>query len=376
MRALLVFLIAGGPVLAAATDAASAAPASTAAPIVDRAWELTGNFRTGVGFKENVLLSPIHSDDSAFTRNEAEVFWWLLPTERFEAIAFTNVAHTRFHDSAENPRELQAFAHGEARWFATPTMQATAVVEGYQLDQVFDLSASSSERVTEQLSVKGGLVSTVLRWDFLPRAWLEVKPTVQRDRYRDGSDDNNQQIGRATLGRSWRDGRIDLTLSAQLLKRNYLYRPRFTAGGRPLFGTDLDFEQREGELNLTIVWDKARHWSTVTLVTTGNNRDNGERYFDYRRRSLRQELVWKNKPWRVRLVGRATRYDYDTQEADIGINPPKRLKEEYLGQLRVERRLTERAVVFADYTWERSRANVALTSYKVKTAVTGLDWAF
>ncbi|HEY1111300.1 MAG TPA: hypothetical protein VGE76_21780 [Opitutaceae bacterium] len=371
MRALLVVLIASGPVVATAADAAS-----SAAPVVDRAWELTGNFRTAVGFKENVLLSAIHADDSAFTRNEAEIFWWLLPTERFEALAFANVAHTRFHDSTENPRELQAFAHGEARWYATPTVQATAIVEGYQLDQVFDLSASSAERVTEQLSVTGGLVSTVFRWDFLPRTWLELKPTAQRDRYRDGSDDNNQQSGRATLGRSWRDGRIELTLAGQLLQRNYLYRPRFTAGGRPLFGTDLDFEQREGELNLTVIWDKARHWSTVTAAIAGDNRDNGERYFDYRRRSLRQELVWKNKPWRVRLVGRATRYDYDTQEADIGINPPKRLKEEYLAQLRIERRLTERALLFADYLWERSRANVPLTSYTVKTALAGLDWSF
>lgn len=371
MRALLVVLIASGPASAAVADAAS-----PATPVVDRAWELTGNFRTAAGFKENVLLSAIHADDSAFTRHEAEVFWWLLPTGRFEALAFANVSHTRFHDSAENPRELQAFAHGEARWYATPTVQATAVVEGYQLDQVFDLSASSAERVTEQLSVKGGLVSTVFRWDFLPRTWLELKPTVQRDRYRDGSDDNNQQIGRATLGRSWRDGRIELTLAGQLLKRDYLYRPRFTAGGRPLFGTDLDFEQHEGELNLTIIWDKARRWSTVTVATAGDNRDNGERYFNYRRRSLRQELVWKSKPWRVRLIGRATRYDYDTQEADIGINPPKRLKEEYLAQLRAERRLSERALLFADYLWERSRANVPLTSYKVKTALAGLDWSF
>lgn len=371
MRALLVALIVCGPVLAAAADAVS-----PPAPVVDRAWELTGNFRTAVGFKENVLLSAIHADDSAFTRNEAEVFWWLLPTERFEALAFANVAHTRFHDSADNPRELQAFAHGEARWFATPTLQATAVAEGYQLDQVFDLSANSAERVTEQLSVKGGLISTFARWDFLPRTWLELKPTIQRDRYRDGSDDNNQQVGRVTLGRSWRDGRIELTLAGQLLRRDYLYRPRFTAGGRPLFGTDLRFEQREGELNLTVIWDRARHWSTITVATRGDNRDNGEGYFDYRRHSLRQELVWKSKPWRVRLVGRATRYDYVTQEAGIGINPPKRIKEEYLAQARIERRLTERAMLFVDYLWERSRSNFPMTSYKVKTALAGVDWAF
>ncbi len=370
MRTLLLVLLASGPLSVAAADAASAAPA------VARAWELTGNFRTAAGYKENVLLSAIHADASAFTRQEAEIFWWLLPTERFESLAFANVAHTRFHDSAENPRELQAFAHGEARWYAAPSVQAAALIEGYQLDQVFDLSASSAERVTEQLSVKGGLVSVALRWDFLPHAWLEVKPTLQRDRYRDGSDDNEQQLGRATLGRSWREGRIELTLAGQLLRRDYRYRPRFTAGGRPLFGTDLAFAQREGELNLAVVWDKARQWRTLTAVIAGDNRDNGERYFDYRRRSLRQELVWKNKPWRVRLIGRATRYDYDTQEADVGINPPKRLKEEYLAQLRVERRLTERAQLFADYLWERSRANVPLTSYKVKTALAGLDWSF
>src|SRR5688572_2932815 len=55
-----------------------------------RRWELTGNMRTAVGYKENILLSALHIEDSAFVQAEAEVFWWRLPTERFEALAFVS----------------------------------------------------------------------------------------------------------------------------------------------------------------------------------------------------------------------------------------------------------------------------------------------
>lgn len=341
-----------------------------------RSWELTGNLRTSAGFKENVLLSAVRSEDSAFARAEAEVFWWRPPTERFEALAFANAALTRFFDSAENPREWQAFAHAEARWFASPAFQATGVVEGYHLDQVFDLSASHAEQLTTQLAVTGALTSVALRWNLRPTTWLELKPTAQRDRYRDGSDDNTQQIGRLTLGRSWLEGRLELSLAGQLLRRNYDHRLRYTIGGRPVTGADLDFEQRDGEATLAIVWDKARRWSTTTAALFGTNEDNGSGYFDYRRRSLRHEIAWKNDAWRVRLTGRAARYDYDVQTQGIGMNPPHRIKEEFLAQARVERQLTARLTVYTDLLWERSRSNDPLASYRVKTALAGVDFAY
>ncbi len=44
-------------------------------------------------------------------------------------------------------------------------------------------------------------------------------------------------------------------------------------------------------------------------------------------------------------------------------------------QARVEREWKRHLSIFAEYTWERSRSNDPLASYRAKTARTGLDWA-
>lgn len=359
---------------AAVSAAAETAPAPELPPAPT--WDLTGNLRTAFGYKENILLSAVRSVDSPFARAEAEVFWWRFPTERFEALAFANAAVTRFTDADDNPREWQAFAHGEARWFLSRTVQATAVAEGYRLDQVFDLSATSAERATARLEVTGVLASAVLRWDLRPHTWLEVKPAAQRDRYRDGSDDNTQHLGRVTLGRTWFGGRLEVAAAGQRLRRDYASRPRYTSAGRPQTGTVLEFAQREAELRLAVGWDAAQRWRSTLAVQHTANDDNGSGYFDYRLRALRHELTWTRAPWKVRLIGRAGRYDYDVQTQGIGIDPPKRLKEEFLAQMRVERQWTPRAVVYADVAWERSRSNDPLARYRTATASTGVDWAF
>ena len=368
--------------LGAAALLASAQPPSPAAtalpPGVEplRTWEFTGNLRTALGYKENILLSAVRSEASPFAQTEGEFFLWRLPTERFEALAFANATFTRFLDSADHPNEWQAFAHAEARWFAPHNLQATLTAEGYHLDQVFDLSATDAERFTARLAVDGTLASAAVRWDALPRTWLEFKPTAQRDRYDDGSDDNTQRIARGTVGHKFFRDRLEVAVSAQTLRRTYDRRPRYTAAGRALTGTELIFQQREGEARVTVAWDQAQRWTTTTAVIVGTNRDNGSGYFDYRHRHVRQEITWTSAPWRARLTARVGRYDYDVQTEGIGIAPPKRLKEEFRVRPRLERALTPRATLYADLTWEGSRSNDPLANYRVKTAAAGVDWIF
>jgi hypothetical protein len=341
-----------------------------------RGWEITGSLRGAFGYKENLLLSAVRTEDSPFVQGEAEVFWWRLPTERFEALAFANASLTRFTDSDENPREWQAFAHAEGRWFAHPKFQATGAIEGYHLDQVFDLSASAAERLTARLGVTGALLSTTLRFAFRPDTWLEVKPTGQRDRYHDGSDDNTQRFARATLGRTFRDGRFEFAVAGQALARDYESRPQFSIAGRPLAGTSLTFAQREYEARFTAAWDEARRWHTTTSATHATNDDNGSGYFNYHFNAVRQELSWTRAPWSARLSGRLGNYDYDVQTQGIGIEPPPRWKEETAGTARLERELKRNAVTYVEFAWERSRSNDPLANYRVRTTSAGVDWRF
>lgn len=372
----------GSAPAATASPAAHAAPSpsasavSVAASPAPRAWELTGNLRTSVGYKENLLLSSVRSVDRPFAQTVAEVFLWRLPDDRFEALAFTHATATRFVSAPDHPTEWQAFAHAEGRWFASPRLQLQLVAEGYHLDQVFDLSATDAERATARLSVDGGLASVALRAELPAGLWLELKPTAQRDRYDDGGDDHRQRLGRLTLGREFLAGRLRLALSTQVLRRAYDRRPRYTVAGRPVAGTRLAFRQHEHEARATVAWDRAQHWTSVTALALGANRDDGSGYFDYRQRHLRHELAWSRAPWQARLTGRAARFDYDVQTEGIGINPPFRLKEEFRVAAHVARTLSARTAVFSELVWERSRSNDPLANYRVRTVSTGLDWSF
>lgn len=341
-----------------------------------RSWELTAQLKTAAGHKDNLLLSSVRREASAFAQAEAEVFWWRLPDGRFEAIAFANSTRTRFLGSASHPDESQSFAHAEARWFPGPSLDASASLEGYHLDQVFDLSASDAERVTARLNVLGATAIASLRWRVKPRTWVELRPGLQRDRYRDRSDDNWQRTARLSSGCSLFGDRAEATLSLQAQRRDYDTRQRYTVAGRPLAGTGLAFLQRECELGFSFRFGSAKNWKSSTTATLSDNDDNGSGYFDYARGALRHELSWSGRLWKMRAVARAGRYEYRVQTVGIGINPPHRRKDELLWQLRCERTLTSRVVLFAEGDWERSRSNDPLADYGCRTLASGLGWSF
>lgn len=362
----------------AATGANDSAASGVEEPQIEplRSWEVTGSWRGAFGYKENLLLSAVRSENSAFVQTEGELFWWRLPTDRFEALAFTNASFTRYFQSDENPREWQAFAHGEARWFLSPTWLATATAEGYHLDQIFDLSATTAERVVAPLAVTGLLTNVQFRWQPRGDTWVELKPAIQRDRYRGHRDDNAQQFARLTAARAFAQGRFEIALAGQILRRTYDHRPQYTRSGFPLPGTKLVFEQHEGDATLRATWDRAERWTSATSATLTKNSDNGSGFFDYEYRSVRHELTWARAPWRVRLTAKVGRYDYAVQQIGVGIRPQFRQHDESLVQLRVERELNDKARFFADVLAERSRSNDPLAVYDVNTTSAGVEWTF
>ncbi|MGH7944271.1 MAG: hypothetical protein ACREF9_04585 [Opitutaceae bacterium] len=339
-----------------------------------RSWELSGNVRGVAGYKDNLLLSAQQPDESLFVRTDAEMFWWRLPTERFEATAFANAIATHFLDATADKDELEAFVHGEARWFIAPSFRTTLNAEGYYLDQVFDLSTSSAARQVAQLQVTGGLASVILHWQLGPKTSLALKPGVQRDRYRDRSDDHRQRNASFTLTRQL-GSHVEIAVEGRTMRRDYDYRTLFTSTGRSLAGTQLEFHQREGELRLDVTWDEAQHWKTLTKIGGHDNRDSGSGYFDYDYRWAKQELRWRRDAWQARLAARAGRYDYALQTVGIGILPPTRLREDFAAELHLERKFNERVRIFGAYQWERSRSNDPVTGYRVNTVFAGVDWS-
>jgi len=125
-----------------------------------------------------------------------------------------------------------------------------------------------------------------------------------------------------------------------------------------------------------VTWDAAARWKTTTQAGTLRYRDNGSGYFNYHQRKLEQTLEWTTDQWLVRLEGSARRLEFGVQTVGLGIYPPARIKEEFIAQLRVERKISSRWTAFAEYDWERSRCNDLIAAYRVNQGLLGAKWSW
>jgi hypothetical protein len=138
----------------------------------------------------------------------------------------------------------------------------------------------------------------------------------------------------------------------------------------------LKISEREGEFRVNVAWDEASQWKTSTSVSLLHYRDNGSGFFNFREQKVEQEVKWTSTAWLVRVTGSAARVDFGVQTVGIGINPPARLRDEFVGECYLERKLNNRWKVFSAYTWERSRSNDPVASYTVNEGLLGMRWSW
>jgi hypothetical protein len=175
----------------------------------------------------------------------------------------------------------------------------------------------------------------------------------------------------------WQPGRrFEARVTGAQRWRAFDSRPQYSASGRELPDTTLKIAENEWEARAGVTWDEAGHWQSSTRFSVLRYRDNGSGYFNYREQKVGQEVEWRSEKWLLRLGGSASRLDFDVQKAGIGIDPPSRLKDEFILDVHLERRLSARWTLYGSYFWERSRSNDAYASYRVNEGLLGLRWSW
>lgn len=336
-------------------------------------WLWSGALRAGGGYKDNVELSSRSPVRSGFARAEAEVFGWRLPEGGTEVQVFGAAVLTRYFARQADQDERQVFGRAEAKRDGGTGWLLAGSLEGFHLDQFLDLSATDAERISAKLRATGGVAAVALRRTSPGRGWVELKPAVKRDTYRDGVEDSWQPGARLAVGREWAE-RAEASLAVQAVHRDYDDRRQYSQRGLPLPGTHLKFRQQEAEARVAWRAGPDRRWRAASTLLWQRNRDNGPSYYDYDYLSWKQELQWQGPAWRCRLVGRVGRYDYARRPVSPAPNAPIWRKDEYSGEVRVERRLSPRWLVYAEGIGERSRATNPLASYRVFTGLMGVEW--
>jgi hypothetical protein len=339
-------------------------------------WSASAALTTSYGYKDNLLLSFGAEERSPFVRGGVELLLLRVPQDRFDFSFFAEAEGTRYTAGQTVDDDAKVWVQMEpgVRW--GETVKVALPVTGYYYDQVFDVSDTDVERIVAELKVAGVMVGPMVRWDFHRAWWVEAQAVAQRKRYDDRVNDGDVGEGGVRLG--WTRGNwFEARVSGARRWRDFDSRAQFSSpAGRELPGTKLKIAEQEAELRFDIVWDEAAHWETSTRASVLHYRDNGSGYFNYREEKIAHDLEWNSEPWLVRIGGSASRIDFAAQTVGIGIEPPSRLRDEFVGELHVGRKLGTRWTIFGGYTWERSRSNDIVATYTVNEGLLGVRWSW
>jgi hypothetical protein len=340
------------------------------------AWHPSATVRTSLGWRDNILLSPFAPLERTFGRAELEAILLRPMRNRWEVISFlTGDVLRYFSPPAETGGEQQWSLHAEGRWQPVEAARLALKGAGYFRDLVVDLSETEARRVIAPTRVRGGYLTTATRFT-LP-AGIRFEPAVQAKRtdYRDYAGDYDELRSGGRL--EWRRGRgFGAAVAWYESRRTYAQRGEYTAGGRPLPGTQLRFRQRDGEVRIQSAWTAGGEWSAAVAAGRVENRDGASGYFDFDQQRARLELRWSGAHWGVHLDADAKRLDYLVQTVGAGLVPPPRIVDDYEVALRIERPLRSGWLGYAEQRWERSRSNEVDFSYRANTFSVGIQREF
>ena len=357
-------------------------------------WDKSVNLRGAFGYKDNVLLSTVDKQDSAFWQTTLDVMLLRADLETGANLTlFLTAEDRRYFADIEVEKEQLVLLQGKyerpinGEWFWSGTAQYMYV------DQVFD--ASATEQLLETLPVKSHnyqltpAIGRNLPW----QSRLELRFVGERQHFNEPLDDY-WEVGPQFVWTKSYGNKSELVASYTYDHRLYDSREQMEvvlegenfAVLRPVPDTSLSYHQNEFEIGLNHSFDEARHWRSRSRFLFEINNDNGTGYYDYNRYRLSQRFGYYGDDWHATIEGRILHYDYDVQPvAEILSDPtlpavvnPNEIRSnwEYLVAVHAEKNIWRKLTLFGDVEYEVVESNYSLEEYNVTTVMGGVDWEF
>ena len=337
-------------------------------------WATAVNLRGGGGYKDNVLLSSMRPEASAFTLAGLEFSAMRLPIDGTDVSFLFSAEDRRFLDAPDADKEQWVLANATLKRQLSSRWTLGLAVQYLYMDQVFD--ASTTEYALGIVRAHGhvltGRPSASLA---LGRStWFEIEFPVGYSWFAEPLDDYIETGPRFAIRHTY-GHRSEFEFSYQVTGRSYATRQQASAGGELLSGSSLAYEVQRAEASWRHHWDQARHWRTAAKVGLEANHDNGPGYFDYTRCFGGLQLRYRSGAWECSAQAGVGRYDYAVQTASPA-DPDLRRKILLTAVAHAEKRFSRHLKLFADYEYEQSLANWTLDSYQVNTVFGGAEWEF
>jgi hypothetical protein len=336
-------------------------------------WRPVGEAGLRVGYNDNVSLSSANPEDSAFLGVAADAFLWREWDTGSQLEAFVLGEHRQFLDSEQVNKEqlfygMVRFGHDwETTW------HADGGLEYFYQDQVVDVSATETN--IQPSRIKGHTFTGRTRFKrAVAGGWLQLEFAGTRQLFEALVDDYWEFS--PGLEWSWPARKdFELSLGYQFMADWYDEDSALTAEGEEIAGTQRQAARHELFMTARQYFGPDRRWR-VTLRLSGRiNEDTTGDYYDYVRPQLSLRVRYRWADWEVEGGLRLNHYDYGVQTVAVD-NPELRQRSELYGDVRVQRRLSRRLYLVAEYNYEQTYSNRSFEEYTVNTVSGGITFEF
>jgi hypothetical protein len=336
-------------------------------------WDRLFAVRVGGGFDDNVTLSSVPAEQSAFLATGFDAIFTRLPIDGTQLDFTLTFDDKRFFSAGPVDHETVLLTQVQLKHEWPGGLKPGVGFDYLYQDQVLDVSVTETNQA---VPVLGNTFTgrAGLQIDFLHGLWAAAEIPISRQLFAPPLDDFSEFGAKVSMGYNY-GFKSELTLSYEQINRLYDHDEQLTATGEPVPGTRKAFEQDDLRLTWRHHWDKDRRWRTTTRLGYKVNRDNGSGYFNFTRYQVVGQLRYRANQWEVSGEARWAYYDYPVQTVS-GPGSPTRQRTEVLFNLRGERQIARALKIFAEYEHERVSSNLSIDEYTVNTVNAGIDWEF
>ena len=349
-------------------------------------WDKQLSFSTGLGYKDNVLLSALYPRGSAFFVNGLDCIVIRLPLDGWQVegsvvgddirywhtVGTSSTNSTSSEDSFIGSLKVQRELPGD--WKA-----GLAVLGAYE-NQVLDISPPLSVPATALVEGENLTATPFLRKDLGSRWWLQLEMPVTRWWLAAPLDDDWEFGPVVTAGLAVsRGSALSLSYGVSYQDHNSWTDAEYDDGvsdpGYP--SQKLSIFQQRAELAWQQYWDAHQRWRSSTQLIFADLQDNGGGYYNEYQYQIIQDLRWQTADWMIKGSVNLTYEDYPIQW--IGAHNGNTLyRNLWEFSFEVERRLYKGLRTFAKAEYQRSISNEDFNAddYHATTISGGLRYEF
>ena len=336
-------------------------------------WDEKLSLSSGLGYKDNVLLSAFHPQGSGFFVNGLDFMIVRAPLDGWQVVGSLIGDDIRYWRNVGPGSEDSFISSLRIQRDLAGGWQASLEARGLYENQVLDISTSQGVPATALVKGYGITAQPSVRKDLQSGVWLQVAIPVTRWFFESPLDDYWETGPVASAGYEFGQ-RSDLSLSYGGSYQSHDKWVALNAFGRPLSPLLVIWQQR-AEIAWHAYWDEHHRWRSSTRLIFAYREDNGGGYFNYYQYQVIEELRWHTADWEIKGSAQFAYEDYPVQGTGIlnGQTLYRKLLDFSLG---VERRLFKhwKACAKLEYQDVLSNEGGHAGNYTAMTVTGGLRW--